>query len=102
MTSVLLVTALAVAAVSAIRGVWSPCGLSMLSSITPMTERGRGHRFGVTAAWFVVGAIVGGASLGALAAAAAAGVSAVGLSVGARVGIGAVVALLTAGVDLGA
>jgi len=36
----------------------------MLSTITPFGERVRGYRFGVTAAWFVAGAAVGGASLG--------------------------------------
>ena len=46
--------------ISAVRGVWSPCGLSMLSSITPMTEAGRGHRFASTATWFTVGGVVGG------------------------------------------
>ena len=54
----LLALGLLVATVSAIRGVWSPCGLSMLSSITPMTEAGRGNRFAVTARWFVVGGVV--------------------------------------------
>jgi hypothetical protein len=39
----------------------------MLSSITPLGERGRHNRFSVTAAAFVFGAIVGGTSLGALA-----------------------------------
>ena len=38
----------------------------MLSSITPLGERGRHNRFGVTATAFVVGAIVGGTTLGAL------------------------------------
>jgi hypothetical protein len=37
----------------------------MLSSITPFGERSRGHRYGVTATWFVVGALVGGVTLGA-------------------------------------
>lgn len=59
-----VVTALAAAA----RSTWSPCGLSMLSSITPFGERGRGNRYWVTASWFVVGAAAGGAVLGAAAA----------------------------------
>jgi MFS family permease len=37
----------------------------MLSSITPFGERSRGHRYAVTATWFVVGALVGGITLGA-------------------------------------
>jgi len=38
----------------------------MLSSITPFGERGRHNRFGVTATAFVIGAIAGGTTLGAL------------------------------------
>ncbi len=38
----------------------------MLSSITPLGERGRGNRWGVTVAWFVAGATLGGIVLGAL------------------------------------
>ncbi len=36
----------------------------MLSSITPLGERGRGNRWSTTAAWFVAGATLGGATLG--------------------------------------
>jgi hypothetical protein len=97
-----LALGLLVATTSAIRGVWSPCGLSMLSSITPMTEAGRGNRFSVTARWFVVGGIVGGLCLGLLAAGAAALLALADLSTQARWGIGAVVALATASIDLGA
>jgi cytochrome c biogenesis protein CcdA len=38
----------------------------MLSTITPMTEVAKGHRFRVTAWWYVVGATLGGLSLGLL------------------------------------
>lgn len=55
-----------VAVGAAARSTWSPCGLSMLSSITPFGERGRGHRYHVTAGWFVAGAVVGGLMLGGL------------------------------------
>lgn len=96
-----LALALLVATVSAVRGVWSPCGLSMLSSITPMTEAGRGNRFGVTAAWFVAGGVVGGLTLGLLAAGAAAGVAAIDPTDTAHYGAAALVALVTAGIDLG-
>jgi hypothetical protein len=58
------VLALAVAAVAAVRGAWSPCGLSVLSSLNPVSERARGHRFWATAAWYVAGAVAGGALLG--------------------------------------
>lgn len=101
MSTVILLLAIPVAAISAIRGVWSPCGLSMLSSITPMTEAGRGNRFNVTAVWFVVGGIVGGLSLGLLAAAGAVGVAALNLDETALVGLAAGLAVVTAGIDLG-
>ena len=55
----------AVAVVAGIRGLWSPCGLSMLSALNPIAERARGHRFWVTALWYVAGGLVGGALLGA-------------------------------------
>ncbi|MEI6701534.1 MAG: hypothetical protein WCL38_07260, partial [Actinomycetota bacterium] len=58
--------AVVLAAVAAARGMWSPCGLSMLSTITPIAEKLRGHSFLVTASWFVLGSVVGGASLGSL------------------------------------
>src|SRR5688572_18355317 len=38
----------------------------MLSSITPLGERGRGNRWGTTVAWFVSGATLGGAAVGAV------------------------------------
>lgn len=38
----------------------------MLTSITPLGERGRGHRWGVTTTWLLVGHVVGGLALGAL------------------------------------
>ena len=61
MTADLAVLVAAVVPVAAaVRSTWSPCGLSMLSTITPMGERGRGHRYRATAAWFVVGAVLGG------------------------------------------
>ena len=60
-----LVLALVVAVVSAVRGMWSPCGLSMLSSLNPVSETARGNRFWLTAGWYVAGALLGGALLGA-------------------------------------
>jgi cytochrome c biogenesis protein CcdA len=38
----------------------------MLSSITPLGERGRNNRFAVAASFFVAGSLVGGAAAGAL------------------------------------
>ena len=58
------VLAVLVSAVVALRGAWSPCGLSVLSTLNPVSERGRGHRFSTTAAWYVAGAVAGGALLG--------------------------------------
>lgn len=52
------------AVVAALRGTWSPCGLSMLSTITPVATRARGHSFARAAAAYVAGATVGGAVLG--------------------------------------
>jgi hypothetical protein len=76
MTTFLIVLGLAVAASAAARSTWSPCGLSMLSSLTPLAERGRGHRYGTTAAWFIVGGWLGGCALGLSAALFALGVRA--------------------------
>ncbi|MCC5953406.1 MAG: hypothetical protein JJU45_15040 [Acidimicrobiia bacterium] len=80
MSLLFLVLAVVVTVVAAVRSTWSPCGVSMLSSLTPLSERGRGHRWGATAAWFVAGAILGGAMLGAAAAGLAAVVGAAGLT----------------------
>lgn len=73
--------AVLVAVVAAVRSTWSPCGLSMLATITPLAEQGRGHRYRATAAWFVLGSVLGGASLGGAMALLAAGVRALGLPV---------------------
>src|SRR5664279_4934061 len=60
------IVAVFVAVVAATRGVWSPCGLSMISAINPFSENSRGNRYWLTAAWFVVGSILGGALLGGM------------------------------------
>jgi len=67
MTLIVFAT-VALAIVAGLRGAWSPCGLSMLSTITPIGERGRGNRYVTTARWYVIGAIAGGLCLGAVAA----------------------------------
>lgn len=74
----LVVIGSALAVVGAARSTWSPCGRSMLSSINPVGEAGRGRRFGPTAAWFVTGAVAGGACLGAALAVLAAAVHRLG------------------------
>jgi hypothetical protein len=48
----------------------------MLSTITPISERAKGHAYRTTATWFVVGATAGGATLGAVMALLAVGVHA--------------------------
>src|SRR6516164_7419641 len=80
MSTTVVVLALVVAVAAAARSTWSPCGQSMLSQITPIGEASRGHRYRVTAIWYVVGAVVGGATLGALIALLAWGVHALALS----------------------
>lgn len=97
----LLIIALPVAAIAAFRGIWSPCGLSMLSSITPMTEAGRGNRFRTTAGWFLLGSILGGLSMGSLAALGAAGVALLEFDTTTTFALIAVAALLTAAIDFG-
>jgi hypothetical protein len=103
MATLIPVLAVVVAIAAAIRSTWSPCGLSMLSSITPFGERTRGHRYPVTAAWFVVGATLGGAMLGAIAAGLAWFVSAVHLNAhpGWLAGAVALIAGAAAAIDAG-
>ena len=78
MRVILEVSTFVVAVAAATRSTWSPCGVSMLSTVTPLAERGRGHRFGATAGWFVAGALAGGICLGAVGAGLAAAVGALG------------------------
>jgi hypothetical protein len=98
---VLIVLAVVIAVAAAVRSTWSPCGQSMLSTITPLAERTRRHRFGVTAAWFVTGAAVGGATLGVGTAALAALLGAsVDLTSSTALAIAAVLAVVAAASDL--
>ena len=97
----LVLLALIVALAAATRSTWSPCGLSMLSTITPMAEQSRGHRYGVTATWFILGAGLGGLTLGGVAALLAAGLAVVDLSTTATFGLVAVLAAVAAMVDAG-
>jgi hypothetical protein len=101
MHTAFILSVFALTALAAARSTWSPCGLSMLSSITPLGEVGRGHRFRSTAGWFVAGGVAGGATFGAIMAAAAAGVAALGPSaIVSALGAAAVCAVAVA-VDLG-
>src|ERR1700712_3051761 len=95
-----IATALIVAGVAGVRGVWSPCGLSMISAINPFTERSRGHRYGLTALWFVLGAVAGGALLGAAGALGALLVSALAPGTTVVAGIAAGCTLVTFAADL--
>jgi hypothetical protein len=99
MSALLVALAVACAAVAAARSTWSPCGLSMLSTITPMGERARRYSYGGTAAWFVLGAIAGGATLGLGAAGLAALVGTLDLDATTTLGIVAVLALVAAASD---
>src|SRR5262245_3663791 len=96
----MIALALAVAVAAAVRSTWSPCGVSMLSTLVPLTERGRGHRWGVTAAWFVAGATVGGLTLGGLAAAGAGLVDVLDPSATTVAALAAVLALVALASDL--
>jgi MFS family permease len=100
MTPLLIVLASVIAVAAAIRSTWSPCGLSMLSTITPIAERGRSNRYASTAAWFILGAVLGGATLAVGAALLAAAVAALELSDHVAVGAVAALAALTMASDL--
>ena len=53
MSTLLLVAAASCAVAAALRSTWSPCGLSMLSKITPLAEPTRNYTYRGTVAWFV-------------------------------------------------
>lgn len=50
----------------AVRAAWSPCGQSMLASLTPVAERARGSSWAITVTAFAVGAVGAGAAGGGL------------------------------------
>lgn len=95
MHELLSVLALVTAVAAGIRSSWSPCGRSMLSTITPLGERGRGSSYRASAGWFMVGALAGGACLGVVLLGLAAAVAASGISGTAAAGL-ALAAALTA------
>jgi hypothetical protein len=97
----LVALAVVVSVVTAVRSTWSPCGVSMLSSITPLSERGRGRHWGVTAAWFVAGAVAGGTTLGVGAAALAVGVDAASVGTTTLLAIAGALAAVSALADSG-
>jgi hypothetical protein len=99
MSGVILAIGLVLAFAAAARSTWSPCGLSMLSQITPTTEAARGNRYGRTAVWFVAGGVAGGVTLGLLMAAGAAVTRAASFTPTVPLVIIAVGALVTAAID---
>ncbi len=101
MTVCLSIMAALVAAAAAARSTWSPCGLSMLSSITPVSERAKGNSYRSTAAWFVLGSALGGATLGTAVAAAATTTHRLGLSPTGTGVVAGAAALVAAGSDAG-
>lgn len=96
---VLTALALIVAVIAAARSTWSPCGVSMLSTITPVTEASRQRRYPFTVAWFLLGALAGGATLGLLAATLAVGAAALDLTATTALGALAALALIAAAFD---
>jgi hypothetical protein len=91
--------AAAVAVAAAARSTWSPCGVSMLATVTPLAERGRGHRYRSTTAWFIAGGTAGGATLGVVMAVLALGVRAADPSALAVAVVACAVAVLAAASD---
>jgi hypothetical protein len=100
-TDVIAASAAVLCIAVAARSTWSPCGLSMLATITPLAERGRGHQYGGSAAWFVAGGLLGGATLGGLAAALAAGLRALAPSSASLAAVALAGAALTVVAELG-
>lgn len=100
MTTMLFLVSVLLAVTVAIRSTWSPCGVSMLSTLTPMSERARGHRYWVTCLWYIVGGTAGGLALGTLVALPAMLVSALSPSSGATALVVTVVALAALATDL--
>jgi hypothetical protein len=90
----MITVAVTLAVIAALRGMWSPCGLSMLTSLNPMAERSRGHSFWPTALCYLAGAVLGAGLLGSGCALAAWGLHQLQLSSSVRLAVCAVAALL--------
>ncbi len=63
-TAAMLIAGCIVAIHGAARAAWSPCGQSMLASITPLAERARQNSWRITATAFAIGAVAAGALAG--------------------------------------
>jgi hypothetical protein len=101
MHSALIASAFMVTIAAAVRSTWSPCGLSMLATITPMGQRGRGHSYRATVGWFMAGSTVGGVILGAGMLALSWGTHALSLTAGVVVAIVVGASLVAAVSDVG-
>jgi MFS family permease len=99
MHALLMVAAAVVAVAAGVRSTWSPCGVSMLATVTPLAERGRGHRYRSTAIWFIAGGTLGGTTLGLVMAGLALGVRAASPSTAALAAVACVVATVAAASD---
>jgi hypothetical protein len=99
--SLLLTLGMVVAVAAAARSTWSPCGLSMLSTITPVTEQGRGRNYWATVPWYLIGALAGGATLGGAAALLSIPVGAVDLAPEVALGIAGLFTVVSIFSDLG-
>jgi hypothetical protein len=101
MTIVLASVACIVALATAARSTWSPCGLSMLATITPLAERGRGHQYRSTATWFVAGSVLGGICLGAVMALLAASAGSIGATGTELAAVAVVAGAVTVAAEIG-
>ena len=99
--SLLLTLGVVVAVAAAARSTWSPCGLSMLSTITPVTEQGRGRTYWGTVPWYLIGALAGGATLGGAAALLSIPVGAADLAPEVALGIAGLFTVVSVFSDLG-
>lgn len=57
----MIVLAVLIAILAAVRSQESPCTQSMVSSLHPLGERARGNRWGVTISFFILGSVAAGA-----------------------------------------
>ncbi len=99
MNTLLAAVAFVIAVAAAARSTWSPCGVSMLATITPLAERARGPRYRSTALWFVAGAVLGGTCLGLVMALLALAVGAVAPGPGALAALAGVASVVAAASD---
>ncbi len=96
---IIVVFGIVIALAAAARSTWSPCGLSMLSQITPLAESGRGYKFASTARWFIAGATLGGVTLGCAIAGAAIAFAGASVSTNTALVVTAGLSLACASVD---